>query len=443
MNLVMKNFFTRNWDLISKWFSGKKMDEERLVEEELLQPVGQDIPAEIIQIAEGAGMPDAISQPQQKLPGTLLIHCWIMGFKDGKNQQPQAKASIFSQLSQSLKSRMEPNIAGDLAKAKKEYELQEEEIKEADSMLRKIHGFVDDIISRRALNPEKFSSSHMIIYFVCAIILLLADIPLGLMVTEEVFKTNTGRENNNILILLEIHWQAILMTLGIVLSSIFFKIAYEELMLTPMDRVAGMIPKLIKLNKDLSDENYQLAIINMARIRTARFIVIILLLVAIFTILYQLGDIRYITEKNIDPNNNSNQMILSRKFFIALSLLFPCLSGICFAYSSHIFNMTRLYKYTQQQYVTWKEKVRVLKSRLFELAGRIEALTNMRKKYESKEYEMTYEKLFSDAYQHGYLRGLFSTHNEQDPYEQASRAFEKFITLKEFERLNPEMTRDN
>jgi hypothetical protein len=446
--IMKKNYILIIWIKLKNLFSrNKKAEEPRST------PV-QDIPTEIIEIAEGAQLPEALSSGNQKLPGKMVVHCWLMGFKDGKNHQPQAKPALFHQTALGLRSRLLPNITGELAKNKKEYEAQEAEFNEAASLLKKIQGYIDEIVTRRALNPEKFSKRHMWVYIIASAILLIADVPLSLMVTEHVFDTESyeGHSIANLFSfdaeydvlgcsgffahagqVLVVNWQIVLMALGIVLSAIFFKMAYEELMLTPLDRSAGLIRNLNKFEQEMSPEEKKRRSWSMFAIRAFRFAVVLVILGGIFWTLYKFGTVRFEVEQAISESKAGKN--ISEEFFLAISILFPLLSGICFAIASHISNMRRLYKYAEEKYEGWRKKVGALKSRLLDLEAKIASLNHLVKKYEANEYDVVYERLFSEAYQHGYLRGMFANQGQQ-PYEQASRSFEQFITLREIETLN-------
>ncbi len=417
-----------------------------------LEQQNEALPPEVARMAEGMLLSKVVPVELRKLPGNYVAQCWNMGYNDGMSGQPVLKHSYFSNLAHHLNSLIVPGLNGELEKCKKEYQSKRKEFDETENLLHKIQKFIDEMLTRRALKPSDFSRSLMYIYFISSIVLLIADVPLSLMVTEHVFDVASyeGHGVANLFTyeaaddalgctsfvdhyqtVLFVNWQIVLMSLGIVLSAIFFKMIYEELMLTPLDRSALQFRNLLSVNNAVKVEEQESVIQDMKVQKGFRLFFILLILIAIVLTLVIFGNVRFNVEQAImegQPGKNINE-----QFFLAISILFPLLSGICFAVASHISNKIRLSDYFQNEFDEWKIKLRELHGEILHLDERMATLTELIKKYDTENLDKAYEGLLNEAYTHGYGRGAYAGLNNSDTYDLASVSLKRFLITQEYD----------
>lgn len=395
---------------------------------------------------------------------------WRRGFNDGK--LGQKKAPIYEMAKSSaffVRDKIKSTYEGHLSKLETELELIREVHKDARHDYKKNDDYDKRITEEYRRNPRNFSKTLAIIYLLFAVLLVFADIPLALKLTQAGFDLDLG-ENFIIqdlfkhpLGVFQENWEVILLAFGIALCTIYVKIFYDEFLGSPIEKNTVMLKNLEGIESN--DEKRKIKSIHFGRLAFKIFVLI-------FTLgtIYMLGQFRFETieyqnrlkalaytgesfedvdelftskETTSSPPKVEDPREVWRKTvtkytFIAITLLFPIIGGICAS-----LGLNNL------------EKIRELKKskRLCEDAtkGYLEASTKLKeankslsnwqsalKWCESNGFIKHLLSLFLNFYDHGYQRGLLVPENllkGTDLYEKAEQLRNKLISRKIFEAI--------
>lgn len=209
------------------------------------------------------------------------------------------------------------------------------------------------VLLRRSYHPRQFSLLLAWIYLVVALILVLADIPLAVKLMEAGFNLDFGTPGISELMeqpwaVIKGNWETLIMALGVALSSIFFKVLYDEFVSGPLSNWATLAQREPDIPS--GDPGYEKDIRKAYRIRAVvKFIIFALTLGTIII----LGIFRF--QASISKGDLPVYMAnwVTQFAFILITLLFPIVSGVCFSMGLDRFLNRGEYKRARKS-IQWK-----------------------------------------------------------------------------------------
>jgi hypothetical protein len=192
--------------------------------------------------------------------------------------------------------------------------------------------------------PRSHSLLLFVIYFITAIALLIADIPLALKLIQKGFNLEGGSETESFPYLfadpsqfwhiISVNWETVVTAMGIALCTIYIKIFYDEFVGTPYANRHTTF-KQFREENGIENKDDIRRIKSENRIKTAAKILLFAITIVsiVLLALFRL--------------ENAESIIVEGRFsgpaFVAITLLFPLVSGICLSYAlSNIQNIKRL-----------------------------------------------------------------------------------------------------
>jgi hypothetical protein len=194
--------------------------------------------------------------------------------------------------------------------------------------------------------PRSHSIGLFLLYFLVAVLLIFADIPLAIELIRQGFNLPGGEFRNlflgNFRKTIAENWEIFLTSFGISLCTVYIKIYYDEIVGTPFAN------RFMTFKQFLAENNIQSPADKAEvekehrrkfRWKTAFFVVTLLSIVA-------LALFRLETAGNIKNSEHSFDVnVFSAIAFIAITILFPLIGGICLSYSlNNLQNRMRLWR---------------------------------------------------------------------------------------------------
>jgi hypothetical protein len=205
------------------------------------------------------------------------------------------------------------------------------------------------------LFPKSHSLLLFAIYSVVAIALIIADMPLALDLIRKGFDLpGSGYENlfieGQFWSTIAGNWETSLTALGVTLCTVYVKIFYDEFVGTPYGNKLMMSEKFIEENAIEGSEK-NLSIVKQEHMFKA-LIKVIIFLGTLLAILF-LAEFRYETAKMYDMEN-FNATPIKHGAFVAITLLFPVIGGICLSYALNNLQNRLRYARSERKYLASK-----------------------------------------------------------------------------------------
>ena len=263
------------------------------------------------------------------------------GVVDGEfGQKNYAVVDVIQTRVLQIRAYLEALFRGEFDKANVERKIKEDIYKTANNDCKEYAKHVDEIQEKSTKNFKNFSFLLGFTYLVIALFLIAADIPLAYKLTGDGFRLEFAN--------------AILMAVGLALSTIYIKIYYDEFVGAPIEEAVTRFKNL----KDVEDSD-----IKKIKWSWRRKVVIktMILLLSIVTILV-LGIYRFEFYKKTELGNIKSDELQSvlagdwtQAAFILVTLLFPIIGGVCASLGiSNIQNFVESKKTIWKAY--WKNK---------------------------------------------------------------------------------------
>ncbi|MCB0533328.1 MAG: hypothetical protein KDD14_14090 [Saprospiraceae bacterium] len=196
----------------------------------------------------------------------IMNGSWGLGYTDGLIGQRQMTSEFFRAQAEQVRDQYLYFLKGKAIPAATKAEKLKERFEKASEVLEQAQDYRNDATTRRQLYPRQFSRSLAVIYIAIAALLLLADIPLALMITQLIFDLAPPDTEHDITYLLfrpeddpcgglpahfwrviTGNWQVTIMTVGVALCAIYFKIFYDDSMGYSVDKSIRQF-RLLSLN---------------------------------------------------------------------------------------------------------------------------------------------------------------------------------------------------
>ncbi len=447
--------------------------------------------------ATGFGYWQYLSQASREGILKQLENLWITGWTDGERGQKQFNKEYLTSQAKSLQFDLVAQVTGELRAAERMEKELEDHHRIATERKKFAAKTLDQMNQRKQLHPSHYSWALMILFFVLGLLVFIADIPLALMITEEVFAFDATDPHHtlnflfhqpeedtcsgmlvHLLHVLMSNWRVVLLTMGVALCTLLFKILYDEFMLRPPDKAARELRLLALTEQDLDPAQIEKDIKKMRIWRWSRIGVAFLLLgLTIFT-LFTTGRMRAMSEEHnrwvelrvkqqnaggnisddlIASESNTDtapqaasdqeleknvkdsfqQMIeKSNLFYLLITILFPLLAGIFFSYSTFIYLNKRLAFKTKWLYRKFKHRWQESSKTLQEAIKRKTTLHRLLGMVETPEFVQTQSQLLYLIYLHGYQRGVVNPGLGRDEYQRAKMFILRLMSARGTETIH-------
>lgn len=300
-------------------------------------------------------------------------------------------------------------------------------------------------------NSRYFSRSLAILYLLVALLLIFADIPLALELTQQGFDLDLG-QNFQIKQLFEspVHvfqenWEVFILAFGVALCSIFIKIFYDEFIERPLEKILIQFRDLSETTseeeKDLIQRKQKKRNLVKKGILSLTFITIICLGVFRYQtiehenrqeelamkdqLLYNSYNRSQESSANADSGKigkDKFERIITGLSFILITLLFPTIGGVCFSIGSNYWGNRNDLNKSKELAETSKNAFLIASKELEELTIEYSNWEGALEWCNSPDFVNHIEQLFLNYYDHGYQRGMIEPDPkiaEKDLYTQA------------------------
>jgi hypothetical protein len=379
---------------------------------------------------------------------------WRIGKEDGSIGQKQIERDYFKACAHDLSDQLLIFMQKESVPFVTKLEGSRVRKEKAEEILKQAEDYRHDINTREQLYPKQFSKSVARLYIVIGILLVLADIPLALMVTEKIFDFERadifhrikdlmviplGDKCNNLSVhffkTIASNWQLVIMTMGVALSAIYFKVFYDDFLAYPVDKAIRQDKLLTARNRppsnsediDAFEKTRKDELEKMAQkrlyIQWAKAVILFFTLATIVV----LGIVRATTEEEI--NFGSSLM------YILLTILFPLIGGILFSLGMGNFH-NRQEKKHAENYFAEKRKEHMDAVEYFSTCEQsVSTYKAFIGKCENNSVADNFEKLFLHCYLHGYQRGVVNPDKDLDMYDRAQKFRDRLFATKSNEAL--------
>jgi hypothetical protein len=422
-------------------------------------------------------MPDELKSMHKE----LVSNSWILGNSDGRLGQRQMTSEFFMSLARQLRMKMLYFLKGKLEASTAKLNEARELMDAAARRLTHASKLNSEMEKRKELHPGRFSILLMLFYLITATLILLADIPLGLMVTQYIFDVPPPDRYHDITQLflpcysnqscsgfwshaskvMSGNWQVFLMTIGVALSAVYVKVFYDELMGHPVDKEVRQFRVMAKFEADTDESIIKNELNRMKRWHYARLAVsVILFSFTVYTI-YVLGEVRSATEEtiksqasiSIDENiksldEDSSQAISenprgdvaltddghkklatsSNWMFILISLLFPIIAGVCFSLGINVWHNLRLKHFAKQRFNEYQKDYSNRSNDFSKAQALFANCQYLVSQCEDEKFLDDQSILLHHTYLHGYQRGIEEADEGLSEVQVVEKYFNKFLS---------------
>ncbi|MAT55816.1 MAG: hypothetical protein CMN32_15170 [Saprospirales bacterium] len=423
-------------------------------------------------------MPDELKSMHKE----LVSNSWILGNSDGRLGQRQMTSEFFMSLARQLRMKMLYFLKGKLEASTAKLNEARELMDAAARRLTHASKLKSKMEKRKELHPGRFSILLMLFYLITATLILLADIPLGLMVTQYIFDVAPTDLDHDITKLFVLHsnepscsgylydhvlnvifgnWQVFLMTIGVALSAVYVKVFYDELMGHPVDKEVRQFRMMAKFEADTDESIIKNELNRMKRWHYVRLAVsVILFSFTVYTI-YVLGEVRSATEEtiksqasiSIDENiksldEDSSQAISenprgdvaltddghkklatsSNWMFILISLLFPIIAGVCFSLGINVWHNLRLKHFAKQRFNKCQKDYSNRSNDFSKAQALFANCQYLVSQCEDEKFLDDQSILLHHTYLHGYQRGVEEADDGLSEVQVVEKYFNKFLS---------------
>jgi len=381
---------------------------------------------------------------------------WRIGKEDGSIGQRQIERDYFKACAQDLSDQLYYFMQKESVPLKTKLEGSRDRKEKATTILKQAEDYRHDVNTREQLYPKQFSSTISWLYMIIGFLLILADIPLALMVTEKIFDFERSDTIHSIKDLLNIpvgdkctnlfphilkvlagNWQLVIMTMGVALSSIYFKVFYDDFMAYPTDKAVRQFEDLAFKHRRnapaasedaaaVEEKNTQKELEKMLKKHNHKNIGKILILFFTLSTIFVLGMLRAEIEKGSGLNH---------VMYIMLTILFPVIGGILFSLGMGNFHNRRERRFSEKHFINKMEEHTKTIEEFTSCEMEVSTYTSFIKKCEDGFVQDNFEKMFQHSYLHGYQRGVVNPDKDLDMYDRAQRFRDRLLATKSNEAL--------
>lgn len=311
--------------------------------------------------------------------------------------------------------------------------------------------YYHDIIERFKTNPRTFSFFLGLFYGLISIILVFADIPLALKLTQEGFSLDRGEGTqaisnlftNHFWEVLQANWEVFVMALGISLCTVFIKIMWDTFVQRP--------------EKIVSTDTQSNTIHKQSWLARNKWVPYTSVLVLFMATIVMLGFFRHIWAQHIadslsyggneffttqtqavDKDYVSYVNRVTMVTFILITLMFPVISGICASLGlTYLHNRFQLYSSRKLRRKSEKA-YNVASKHYYQAKKKLENWTESLNGYSQGSFPDEIKAIFTNYYELGYVRGYLQfdeENNKKDLFQRAQDIRNRMSTYTIYDRF--------
>lgn len=252
-------------------------------------------------------------------------------------------------------------LKGKIAELQAELNAANNERDNADTLYRREQAYYDYVQFQYRFFPRSYSFLLFIIYFVIAIALIVADMPLALILIRQGFNLEGGTghlrfpflfQKGQFWNIIAANWQTTITAVGIALCTIYIKMYYDEFVGTPYAN------RLMTFRRFMEENGFTQSGAVESKVRTEHIVkACIKTVLVIFTIasIVILAEFRLRTAMATEHFPSD---FFSNAAFVVITVLFPLIGGICLSHAlNNIQNLTRMWK-AKRKYEASRKKLR-------------------------------------------------------------------------------------
>lgn len=394
---------------------------------------------------------DTTSETDSHFKGLLRKYgreFWILGWQDGRRSQLKGEIDEIAK-SEAFFARDELTAyyEGRSSELKTQEILTKDVLHQTKAEYEECDSYYKSIIRFFRKNPRYYSRALAVIYLVVAVLLVIADIPLALKLTQQGFDLDLGFNYEirdlftNPLMVIQENWEVFVLAAGIALCSIYIKIFFDNFHDRP------------SIEGETDDEERR------QKRKSWRIFTRSVLALSVFTI-FMLGLFRFQSiDKPRERSSDSREQITLRDFtdqgsqgepitksqtvednlgkhlitattFILITLLFPIVSGVCASLGMNCWHNRRELRHWQANREMLNTAVQAA-TREYEEAVREKAnWDSLMGIWRAEDAQNHIVKLLLNYYNHGYRRGYLAidTLEGSDFFELAKSLRGKLVT---------------
>lgn len=376
---------------------------------------------------------------------------WRIGKEDGSIGQRQIERDYFKACAQDLSDQLYYFMQKESVPLQTKLEGSRDRKEKAATILKQAEDYRHDVNTREQLYPKQFSRTIAWLYMVIGFLLVLADIPLALMVTEKIFDFERSDTIHSIKDLLNIpigdkctnlfshmlkvlagNWQLVIMTMGVALSAIYFKVFYDDFMAYPTDKAVRQFKQLAfnhrRKTQTTSEEEKitQEELEEILKKHKRKNISKVAILIFTLSTIVILGLLR----AEVEGGSGFNHLM-----YIMLTILFPMIGGILFSLGMGNFHNRHERRFAEKYF---EDKMKEHTKAIEEFTAcemEVSTYKSFIKKCEDGFVRDNFEKMFQHSYLHGYQRGVVNPDKNLDMYDRAQRFRDRLLATKSNEAL--------
>jgi hypothetical protein len=279
---------------------------------------------------------------------TSQEYMYEMGRRDGAlGVQHNNIARIALVAAQELFRHIYVILKGRVAALKAEMEIKENILKYEEQRHRREQAYYDYVQYLYRFFPRSHSILLFVLYLFFAIALIAADIPLALQLIGKGFNLGSSEDETGFEYLfsgdfwkiISLNWETVVTALGVALCSIYIKIFYDEFVGTPYANRMMTYNRFLEENgmQDLAEAKGLKEIKREHRSKSAWKIALFVITMLSITLL------AFFRLNTATANKQFEVNFFSGGAFVAITLLFPLIGGICLSHAlNNLQNLVRL-----------------------------------------------------------------------------------------------------
>lgn len=374
---------------------------------------------------------------------------WRIGKEDGSIGQRQIERDYFKACAQDLSDHLYYFMQRVSVPLQTRLQGSRDRKEKAAAILKQAEDYRHDVNTREQLYPKQFARSIAWLYIIIGFLLVLADIPLSLMVTERIFDFEHSDVFHSIKDLLNIpigdkctslsshmfkvltgNWQLVIMTMGVALSAIYFKVFYDDFMAYPTDKAVGQFRQLTfnrRKNASIpSEDDKKIELEKILKKHKQKNIGKVVILIFTLSTIVILGLLR----AEVEGGSTLNHLM-----YIMLTILFPMIGGILFSLGMGNFHNRYERRFAEKNFNNkMKEHTKAIEE-FTACEMDVSTYESFIKKCEGGIVRDNFEKMFQHCYLHGYQRGVVNPDKNLDMYDRAQRFRDRLLATKSNEAL--------
>lgn len=479
-NTPRKDFFYRLGDKIKSLFRSSLEDSERGSSQAVVIE-----PGEIDQYEKLSELHESLESLHPQLSNELRLFIaksirffWYFGRKDGSIGQKQLPRNFFKTHAGQIRDEVAGHLESQRVKNTVEHKIKKKVFKAKKKIKDEAERYRNEIYTRKELYPRNYSKWLAYFYIIIALLLIVADVPLALKLTQYGFNLYTdfgdhsvdhfftlqeGCESNgenlfgHIWLVFANNWEVFILAFGIALCTVYFKIFYDDFIGYPVDKAARQFKIILNRFEGFSKED-----MNAIRWKYyARLAVKVgILLLTLGTIVY-LGMFRAENSAAMDstttviseserifleqlggtapePQTVKDPLLLerlSKTCFILITILFPVVGGICLSLGIGNFQNRREMEESGSYYEARHNEYLEALGEYTEVAKNKEICEKSLEQVTKDGFSEEYTDFFYFCYQHGYERGVVEPDKSLDIYERAQKLRDRLVSTKSYDAV--------